>query len=64
MASWSSKKRVFGRFIEDEAGQSTTEYILLLALVIVPVAAAIEKLKDPLINFADAINRLLDGPGL
>lgn len=56
-------RRIRG-FAANESGQSTTEYVLLIALIIVPIAAAIRQMKDPLINLADSICKLLDGPGL
>ena len=51
-------------FATDDAGQSTTEYVLLIALIILPIAEAIRRMKDPLIDLADSLCKLIDGPGL
>lgn len=52
------------RFIEDERGQATTEYVLLLALVVLPIAFAFNKLKDVMRDLLDTLNKLVIGPGV
>jgi Flp pilus assembly pilin Flp len=52
------------RFIGDERGQATTEYVLLVALVVLPVAIAFNKLQEVLRDLLDTLNGLVSGPGV
>jgi len=52
------------RFIFDETGQATTEYVLLVALVVLPVAIAYNKLQSALRDLMDTLNQLVFGPGV
>jgi len=52
------------RFIGDERGQATTEYVLLLALVVLPIALAFNKLRDVIRDLLAALNSLVFGPGV
>jgi len=47
-------KKMTRAFIKDESGQSTTEYVLLLFMVVVAVRAAGGQLKGRLTKILDA----------
>ncbi|HYH09645.1 MAG TPA: hypothetical protein VEK11_21530 [Thermoanaerobaculia bacterium] len=51
-------------FGADESGQATTEYVLILALFIVPVALVYRRLAAVFRDLLDSLNRLLMGPGV
>lgn len=52
------------RYVDDERGQSATEYILVTGLVVVPLAIAFNELQDALRELADKLAKLLYGPGV
>jgi Flp pilus assembly pilin Flp len=56
--------RTAARFLSDERGQATTEYVLLLALVVLPVAFAFNKLRDVMRDLLATFNSLVFGPGI
>ena len=56
--------KVFARFFLDETGQATTEYVLLLAFIVVPLAFVFNKLQGVLKNMLVALNNLVIGPGV
>ena len=56
--------RAVRRFISDETGQATTEYVLLVALVVLPVAIAFNKLQSVLRDLLDTLHSLVFGPGV
>lgn len=37
-------RRLMGEFLVDESGQSTTEYVLLIAMITIPIYAALKAL--------------------
>lgn len=39
-----------GEFLADESGQSTTEYILIIAMISIPIYAALKKMMEKLIG--------------
>jgi len=43
-------RRLLGEFLFDESGQSTTEYILLIAMISIPIYAALKKMMEKLIG--------------
>lgn len=51
-------------FFLDESAQATSEYVLLLALVVLPIAIAFNRLKAVLRDLLDSLNNLVAGPGL
>jgi Flp pilus assembly pilin Flp len=51
-------------FYADERGQATTEYVLILALFIVPVALIFRQLSSVFRELLDSLNRLVMGPGI
>jgi Flp pilus assembly pilin Flp len=51
-------------FFTDEGGQATTEYVLILALFIVPVALVFKQLSSVFRDLLDSLNRLVMGPGV
>ena len=56
--------RIMGRFIQDERGQATTEYVLLLALVVVPIAFVFNQMRSVLRDLLDTLVTLVVGPGV
>lgn len=52
------------KFLADEHGQATTEYVLIIALFIVPVALVYKRLAGVFRDLLDSLNRLLIGPGV
>lgn len=58
--SWS---RSSGRPFPRQSGQATTEYVLLLALIIVPLVAAFRQFGVVLRTLLGALNSLVFGPG-
>ena len=52
------------RFMSDDAGQSATEYILIIGLVVVPMAIAFNELQEALKDLSNKLARLLFGPGV
>lgn len=46
------------------AGQATTEYVLILALIVIPIAAAFRLFKDIFRDLLVELNRLVIGPGV
>ena len=42
--------RSVGEFLVDESGQSTTEYILIIAMISIPIYAALKKMMEKLIG--------------
>lgn len=59
-----NSRRAAVRFPADEHGQATSEYVLLIALVIVPLAFVYRQLADVFRDLLDTLNRLLMGPGV
>jgi len=51
-------------FLGDDSGQATTEYVLILALFIVPVALVFKQLSGTFRDLLDFLNRLVMGPGV
>lgn len=51
-------------FRAGERGQATSEYVLLIALVIVPLALVFRQLAAVFRGLLDSLNRLLMGPGV
>ena len=49
-----SYKRFFKNFIQDESGQSTTEYVLLLLFVVIAVKTVGKQLTTRLSTIMDA----------
>lgn len=52
------------RYMSDDAGQSATEYILIIGLVVVPMAIAFNELQEALRDLSNKLARLLFGPGV
>jgi Flp pilus assembly pilin Flp len=52
------------RYLSDEAGQSATEYILIIGLVVVPMAIAFNELQEAIKGLSNKLARLLFGPGV
>jgi Flp pilus assembly pilin Flp len=52
------------KFFADDRGQATTEYVLILALFIVPVALIFKQLSSVFRDLLDSLNRLVMGPGV
>lgn len=52
------------RFLRDERGQATTEYVLLVALVVLPVSLAFNKMRAVLRDLLATLNELVFGPGI
>lgn len=52
------------RYMSDEAGQSATEYILIIGLVVVPMAIAFNELQEAIKALSDKLAKLLYGPGV
>lgn len=46
------------------AGQATTEYILIIGLIVIPIAVAYNRLAEVLRGLVRSICMLLYGPGL
>lgn len=55
---------VLARYGRNETGQSATEYILVVGLVVVPMAIAFNELQEVLRDLADKLTKLLYGPGV
>lgn len=55
---------VLGRYLRDSAGQSATEYVLVIGLVVVPMAIAFNELQEALRELAEKLVKLLYGPGV
>lgn len=55
---------MIANFRADDRGQATTEYVLILALFIVPVALIFRQLASVFRDLLDALNRLVMGPGI
>ena len=47
-----------------ERGQSTTEYVLILAMLVLPIATAFNQFRSVLRAVLSAFCSLLEGPGL
>ena len=43
-------RRLLVEFLVDESGQSTTEYILIIAMISIPIYAALKTLTEKLIG--------------
>jgi Flp pilus assembly pilin Flp len=52
------------RYFADEKGQSATEYILIIGLVIVPMALAFNEMLGAVKALVNKMARLLFGPGV
>lgn len=52
------------RFLRDESGQAMTEYILIIALIILPIAAVFNLIRNPLRGYLQRIAELFTGPGI
>lgn len=55
---------ILRRFAQDESGQVTSEYVLLIALIIIPIATVFNYFRGALRNLLDTLNRLVIGPGV
>jgi len=55
---------MIANFRADDRGQATTEYVLILALFIVPVALIFRQLASVFRDLLDSLNRLMMGPGI
>lgn len=51
-------------YLRDESGQSATEYILIIGVIVIPLAVAFNELADVLKETLNRIARLLYGPGV
>ncbi len=47
-----------------QRGQATTEYILIVAMLVIPIAVAFNKLRDVLADLLQALFVLVQGPGV
>ena len=56
--------KVSGRILPGARGQATTEYVLLLALVVMPVALAFNQMRNVLRSLLDMLIKLVIGPGV
>ena len=52
------------RYLRDEKGQAMTEYILIVALIILPIAAVFNAIRAPLRGYLARIVALFTGPGV
>jgi Flp pilus assembly pilin Flp len=52
------------RYYKDEAGQSATEYILIIGLVVIPLALAFNEIQIIVKDLSNRLARLLYGPGV
>jgi Flp pilus assembly pilin Flp len=54
----------FRSFLSDDSGQATSEYVLLVALIIVPLARVFREFGDVLRDLLALLNGLVFGPGV
>lgn len=47
-----------------ESGQATSEYVLLIALIVIPIAAVFREFREVFRDLLDTLNRLVIGPGV
>lgn len=47
-----------------QLGQATTEYMLIIAILVLPMAAAFNRIRTALKSLLAALNAYLHGPGM
>ena len=57
-------KPSIARFLREDRGQAMTEYILIIALITLPLAAVFNAIRSPLRGYLERIVRLFSGPGI
>lgn len=55
---------VLSGYLRDDRGQSATEYILIIGLIVVPLAIAFNELQDVLKATLNRIAKLFSAPGV
>ncbi len=62
MKNWKTRfKQSFSQFVSDEAGQSTTEYILILAVVVMIAMKFKGKMDSTMGSGMDKLNGKING---
>lgn len=60
----SVRRCLLARYLRDDKGQAMTEYILIIGLIILPIAAVFNLIRDPLRGYLARIVALFSGPGV
>lgn len=64
MLQWCHRRFANRRRIARERGQATTEYILIIAMLVIPIAVAFNKMREVLADLLDSLFLLVYGPGV